>query len=1365
MSTFDDRFEVNQEALGRYNNLQAIDQEIAADKQAADAQVAADKKAEQDMAAKKNPDGSLKGSHELKDPKQFGIGENLTEAGNALAGGAVDMVNSITSLPKFFDPKFYQPSTPDKPYLYDNPLVIKEKPITRTVWGNVLRTVTEFGLGMLPVTAISKVGLVAKGATALKGATGLAKAAPWVQRAVGAGVKGAVYDTISNTSQQGNVARALIDMKPEWSNVLKPIATTDDMSPAQRALMNTAEGLGIGLVVDAALEGVGAAARSLKPISRGNVADPTQEALQRSSRIEYAQKTERVQRYAQKDYEASVYRQEKAGNDKLAQLQAESTGQPVVAEFPTIAEWRANNEMMGIDHWKALKEEEKLQYMAKAAQKHDLDWGETRDFSRRAEKQGKANQQVAEDQLIEDMANGAPRQNPAYYDEGDVTDNQALTNTSKPIKGVRDLIEIRNDWSQSQGSPRGPLSEAHIRRLEYGAPGLSKKEIDQIADQLVADPAFQAIYGGKKTPQNIKDDFVEAANELAKFLNVDGNQRAVTDLDVSELQGFIDSFSRTKNGGELPKTVIEGREVLNHSQLIATDLVISQLTHGMRDLARGAVNVADEVALNAPGGIMDGVLARWAALTRIRKETSMLSSWNLRRFSPGLEDLGKMMDESDRAVSESSEALKQLIRDNANDELLQVFNHFVATNGANKSMLVDFNAFMSRNLRGYREGDTVVKNKVIDELATMGINSMLSGPKTPIRAGVGTGLNTIMRPVATIVGSLGQTDKEGVIRGAYASLGAMYDSIGESWKRAVADFHAYTQMDEGWRGFTPTGKDYEWEALKESARLYGSDGDKAMMGIADFLRTVNKLPFFNYGPRILQASDSFFKNMIGRATIRQQAVMEVWDQAKQLGKAWDDAEIPRLIQEAEKRFDSKIFDADGQLSDGIAKFAYQEAAFTRELDGFAKKLDEAFKAQPYLRPFMLFMKTGVGALDLTSKYTPILNSFIKENVDILTRNFDDPQLLKYGIKSVEDLEIARATIRGRQAIGYGFTTMVAMMVANGQITGNGPYDRQLRESWQQFGWRPRSIKIGDRYVSYEALEPFNTILSFIADVGDANKVMGDQHTADQLGAVAYLISQNVTNKSFMAGLFQVTEAFQGGMKLPQIAANLANNQVPLSGMRNEIGKILSPGMRELEKGFAQSVYNRNLYVDLVSGVTPNYRYDILNGQPLQDYNLAVRLWNGVSPFMVNPTVTPTRDLLFRSGVDLKLTFNTGPNKESLEGRPDLKSKYQYYVSQQNIEGQLEKLFQDPKVIDSILKMENDRDNGRRYDPSTTFHNSRIEKILKDAKQAAWQHLMNDSPDIQQLNQQARLESLAATQRKQGNSQRADEVQALLDIRK
>ena len=36
----------------------------------------------------------------------------------------------------------------------------------------------------------------------------------------------------------------------------------------------------------------------------------------------------------------------------------------------------------------------------------------------------------------------------------------------------------------------------------------------------------------------------------------------------------------------------------------------------------------------------------------------------------------------------------------------------------------------------------------------------------------------------------------------------------------------------------------------------------------------------------------------------------------------------------------------------------------------------------------------------------------------------------------------------------------------------------------------------------------------------------------------------------------------------------------------------------------------------------------------------------------------------RSGLNLKQTFNTGPNGEDLEGHPDLKSKFQFYMGQQ-----------------------------------------------------------------------------------------------------
>ena len=113
---------------------------------------------------------------------------------------------------------------------------------------------------------------------------------------------------------------------------------------------------------------------------------------------------------------------------------------------------------------------------------------------------------------------------------------------------------------------------------------------------------------------------------------------------------------------------------------------------------------------------------------------------------------------------------------------------------------------------------------------------------------------------------------------------------------------------------------------------------------------------------------------------------------------------------------------------------------------------------------------------MTSKYTPDLNNFIKEHVDISTRTVGDPELLKYGIKTANDLDIAKSTMRGRMAIGYGFTGMASMMALNGQITGNGPPDRQLRNSWMQMGWQPRSIKIGDCLL-YTSPSPRDGLLS------------------------------------------------------------------------------------------------------------------------------------------------------------------------------------------------------------------------------------------------------------------------------------------------
>lgn len=1357
--------QVNQQALDQYNVLEKVKQEEAAAEQQKQQAAQEEAAAQAQFEKTTNPDGSPKSSFETMDPKEFGAMENAQELGNAVVGGVVDIYNSVGSIPKFFDPKFYQ-SDKDNPYEFKAPWLITDKPITRTTWGNVVRTGVEFLGG---VVGVGKIGWAVKGVQGAAKAAGLVNAAGKANlagRIAGGAASGAAYDLISNESQKNNVAAAILEVKPEWSSVLAPIATTDDMSPAQRAMYNMFEGLGLGAIADVALEGVQAGVRGVGRTTKkakGRLTDPeasklfpnkVEEALDKTADLEYERKGQVVMAAARQAYEEANYNQLLETGQLPTNLEGKA---------PSFAEWKKFVNKNGSNPWNKLSKEEQLAQAKAIAGQRGIDWGD-RDFSRRAEKQATSNMEVAEEQLLDDLEVGSPRENPAYMKGGDVTDNQALTNTSIPLKGVRDRIRIRNDITQREGSPRGPLSEAQIRRMEYAAPGLTQDEIDKLAEGFAADPVYQQLYGGRNTPTDIKADFEEMAGVIRDFLDESGHSR-VADASPEELKGFIDSLRFID--GEDKQSMIQGIPILNHAQLVATDLVMGQLLTGARDLSRAALSVGDKIDVAAPGSLIDGILSRYGTLARMRKETSLMSSWNLRRFRPGIDDITMRTDASDAAAAEV-QVLKTLLKDDVDDNLLQTFLHFSATGGAKPQTFKDLQAFMRRRLHGYKEGDKQHRNQVVNEMLSMMMNSILSGPKTPVRAAVGTGLGTIMRPVSTIIGSIGGTTDPAVTRSSFAALAGMWESMGDAWRKAVMDFRAYNQNAEGWRGIAMSAKDHEFEALKAFHYQYGSDGDKAAMWIADAMHKLNKLPIFNYGPRLMAASDTFFTQLIGRGRMRQLAYLDVYDKVKGANGIVSDVDMPKLVREAELNFEGKVFSADGQLTDEMAQYAADEAKLTKEMTGFAKAIDHAFEKAPYLKPFMLFMKTGVNALEMTAKHTPLLNRFVKEHADIMSKNWDDPAMLQYGIKSANDLEIARATMRGRVSIGYGVTAMAAMMALNGQITGNGPPDRELRESWRQFGWKPRSIKIGDAYVSYESLEPFNLMFSFIADVVDSQKVMGEEWVGNNLGKLGYLLAQNVTNKTFMAGLFQIQELFySNGQRLPSVAANLVNNQVPLAGMRNELGKLLSPGMRELEEGFVDGIRNRNLYLDLVAGKDGKlpYRYDILNGQPLNDNVPLVRLMNAVNPFYVNPATNPTRELLFRSGIDLKLTFNTGPEGESLEGRPDLKSKWQYYVSQQNIEAQLEQVFKDRQVVQSILDMEEDRAAGRRYEASETFHVPIIEKILKNAKSVAWTQLMNDSPDLQALNEQARFAALSGKLRKQGKRTEANSIEEILSITK
>ena len=315
----------------------------------------------------------------------------------------------------------------------------------------------------------------------------------------------------------------------------------------------------------------------------------------------------------------------------------------------------------------------------------------------------------------------------------------------------------------------------------------------------------------------------------------------------------------------------------------------------------------------------------------------------------------------------------------------------------------------------------------------------------------------------------------------------------------------------------------------------------------------------------------------------------------------------------------------------------------------------------------------------------------------------------------------------------------------GELHGNGPADRQKRQTWQDAGWSPRTIKIGDAWVSYDAFEPFNQILAIMGDIGDHQELMGEEWATDNFQKLSLVIAQGITSKSYMAGLQQFIELFSGRPgQIQRMVAQLANNTLPLSILRNELGKVLTPYTRELGSDIDDSIRNRNLITESLASNPLPIKYDMLTGRPIKDHDFITRMFNAFSPVQLNMDYSPGRKLLFDSGYDLRTSTYYAPDGTNLSQSPRLRSLYQKAIGDQQIILKLDKLATNPGILESIEEMNYNRENGMKHiDPKKYAHNIKIKRIFERAKEIAWNRIKND-PEIQKLIQEERRKAVSYT---------------------
>ena len=231
------------------------------------------------------------------------------------------------------------------------------------------------------------------------------------------------------------------------------------------------------------------------------------------------------------------------------------------------------------------------------------------------------------------------------------------------------------------------------------------------------------------------------------------------------------------------------------------------------------------------------------------------------------------------------------------------------------------------------------------------------------------------------------------------------------------------------------------------------------------------------------------------------------------------------------------------------------------------------------------------------------------------------------------------------------------------MTGDGSIDRQLNTArMKNSNFKPRSvIGPGGTHFGYnELLGPgLSNWVAMVANVADNFDMLGEAATEHAFEKLAFIMGAALTDQAGISALRPLVEVMSGN----EFAANrwtggMINSLGPLSGMRNEFGKILDGGLKEIENDILSHLKNRNRIVGLFD---PANRLPTVvspvSGEAPNKYSMLQRIYNTYSPMKIHPAMSKEEKFLYdiqydvssafkkRSGVDLTAKERNALNVE------------------------------------------------------------------------------------------------------------------------
>jgi len=937
------------------------------------------------------------------------------------------------------------------------------------------------------------------------------------------------------------------------------------------------------------------------------------------------------------------------------------------------------------------------------------------------------------------------RNNSGYgaYANGDHIDGQGIA----PVRGtvteiIQDSDEITYQIIPQNGTTDALFSPLNLRKAARD--GISNDTRLKLGIDFINDPLRKRQLNVlDKNSRNLKTYNEGTLRRIQELESRDAGALTVDEYWPEELIQKEFSLEDFKDFDELQKFWVDKLEI--------QDAINQSLLLKVRDQAAAALELASKNDIFATDGPMsrltDNLTAGLTEVKKTRFATKLIKQTlnnNDNKITASMvEELNKQIELQGKYFHEESvEAVKlmnELFRNSDDTELASSFLEFFRMS-SDLHNWTDINAFIRRQLFGGRLNDVTQVGALQKEMKGVMLNSILSGPKTPLRALVGTATNTWYNAITEAAGGYIMAGLGGDILSrqiSAAKLASMMQMIPNAYKIFNINLKSKFKADFSelkTRYNNPYDKnELDWEFQSQLIERNGTKAEKSALGLFNIARNLNNNTFAGWSTRALSAIDPTFKWILANTRSLELAYREVAEEAGgHIGKLQ-----PEDFAKVQDKHYKRLLNLDGELDvgrDSWLKKQYEEVTLTQELSGVAKDIQDLVQKYPLLEPFYFFARTGINGLNFSYKNTPLLSILHKEALDILRHKGDDfSKLAQYGIENAEDLMTAKKIFAGRQAVGMGVVATMAFLYQAGHLTGNGPADKQMKEAWKAGGWKENHIYLGNVGFNYSSLEPFNVILSAIANIGDNIELMGSEWAEKRLQAVAFVVGRGITGKSYLSGLDQLMQIAQNPFSHQSSKAvmNLFNNSFPLAGMRNEFGKWINPHMKELNSNMWDSIRNRNLWLEGLAQKPLPTKHDILNGKPINNWNIIGRSFNAISPVQIDiRSQSDGRKFLLESNYDLKTsTYSHGgyslvkenhirSHMQNLMGNAPIKYRGKTF---KNPEEALSWIYKQQDIQKSLKEMkENVYDSERMFvDPKDYPHNDAIKKVFDQARNYAW----------------------------------------------